>query len=44
MERVYVGVNFPNLVSIAVMVGVIAALYLGLRTFTTNRPASEAAE
>lgn len=38
MDKAYIGVNFPNLVSIGIMVGVIFALYLGFRTFNSNRP------
>lgn len=37
MERNYIGVNFPNLMSIAIMVGVIAALYCGIRKFAARK-------
>ena len=41
-ERAYIGVNFPNLVSIAIMVSVIAGLYVGFRTFKLPRKTGEA--
>jgi hypothetical protein len=33
MEKAYIGVNFPNLVSIALMVGVIYGLYWGIKKY-----------
>lgn len=41
MERSYIGVNFPNLVSIALMVGVIAALFFGIRKLGKAKPVAE---
>lgn len=37
MERAYIGVNFPNLMSVAIMTGVIAALYCGIRKFAVKK-------
>lgn len=33
MDRAYIGVNFPNLVSVTIMVAVIVALYMGVKRF-----------
>lgn len=33
MEKAFIGVNFPNLLSVAIMVGVVFALYCGLRKY-----------
>lgn len=40
MERAYIGVNFPNLMSIAIMVGVIYGLYWGLRKYAPKKAAA----
>jgi len=40
MERAYIGVNFPNLMSIAIMVGVIYGLFLGFRKYGPKDMAS----
>lgn len=37
MERNYIGVNFPNLMSVAIMTGVIAALYCGIRKYVVKK-------
>lgn len=42
MERAYIGVNFPNLMSIAIMVGVIFGLYCGIRKYATSKAAASA--
>lgn len=42
MDRAYIGVNFPNLMSIAIMVGVIFGLYLGIRKFAQSKAAGNA--
>ena len=33
MERTYIAVNFPNLISVAIMTGILIALYFGVRKF-----------
>ena len=42
MERAYIGVNFANLMSIAIMVGVIYGLYWGIRKYVPNKAAASA--
>lgn len=39
MDRAYIGVNFPNLVSVAIMTGVIYGLYWGFRKWNANKMA-----
>lgn len=42
MEKNFIGVSLPSLVSIAIMVGVIYGLYWGVRKFTSNNAAASA--
>jgi hypothetical protein len=42
MDRAYIGVNFPNLMSITIMVGVIFGLYWGIRKFAPSKAAASA--
>jgi len=40
MDKTYIGVNLPNLVSVAIMVGVIATVYCGIRRLGKPSPLS----
>jgi len=40
MEKHYIGVNFPNLLSIAIMLGVIVGLFFGVRKFAGKKTAA----
>jgi hypothetical protein len=37
MDKNYIGVNFPNLISVTIMVGVIVALFFGIRKFAVKK-------
>ncbi len=43
MERHYIGVNFPNLISVAIMTGVIVAIFCAVRKFGVGKTAEAAA-
>lgn len=43
MEKVYIGVNFANLVSIAIMVGLIVGVFFAVKKFGQDKPKAEAA-
>ncbi len=42
MERNYISVSFPNLIAIAIMLGVIVGLFFGVRKIAGNKTAAAA--
>lgn len=42
MEKNYISVSFPNLIAVAIMLGVIVGLFFGVRKIAGNKAAATA--